>query len=421
VINRTVSRVGVYWTIGAFGVVSLAGLFLNQLIATQLGAVALGRFNIFLAVLIIGGQLGTVGIHGSVLFHTPKARSNGKSTSRILVAALVAVSVSSLVTAGLVVGVGEVVFRSTGNDYYLSGLRAIAIGLFFYPLNKTLLSHVNGLRWIRTFSVLFAARFVLMAALVSGAVFVFDGGQHLLWVITATESLVFAALLLALRGEFKVFEKDSLFLGAVKSHFRFGLRGLLGGMLLDLNTRVDVLLLGVITGSRAVGVYSVGSLFAEGLYQFAMVARYSYDPVVTHLVVEQRFEELKELTTRAIKRNYYLVLPLVAIANVMYPFIVRLLFGQEYVGESWIVFALLTVGLALSAGYVPFINLLQQAGAPSRHSALLACVAGTNIVLNLILIPAYGMTGAAVATTLAQVFLVFLLRALARPVIGYQL
>ena len=57
---------------------------------------------------------------------------------------------------------------------------------------------------------------------------------------------------------------------------------------LDLNTRVDILLLGVIAGSESVGIYSIGSLFAEGLYQLTMVPRCTYDPVVTHLIVEER-------------------------------------------------------------------------------------------------------------------------------------
>ncbi len=44
-----------------------------------------------------------------------------------------------------------------------------------------------------------------------------------------------------------------------------------------------------------------------------------------------------------------------------------------------------------------------------------------NIVLNLILIPLFGMVGAASATAIAQVSLVIFLRSLARPVIGYRL
>ena len=199
--EHAISSSGIYWTVGAFAIVSLAGIILNQLIAAQLGVVPLGRYNLFLAVIIVGGQMGSAGIHGSVLYHTPKFRSENKPTGQVLVGALAATGVTSLVTSGLIVGIGEILLRVAGNDYYLKGLHAVAIGLFFYPLNKVLLSHINGLRRIRSFSVLFASRFVLLALFAWGAVHLFDGDEHLVWTITLTEVVMFVALLVTVRHE----------------------------------------------------------------------------------------------------------------------------------------------------------------------------------------------------------------------------
>ncbi|HJM35984.1 MAG TPA: hypothetical protein QF487_05585 [Acidimicrobiales bacterium] len=70
--SHSISSSGMYWTVGAFAIVSLAGIILNQLIASQLGVTPLGRYNLFLAVIIVGGQMGSAGIHGSVLYHTPQ-------------------------------------------------------------------------------------------------------------------------------------------------------------------------------------------------------------------------------------------------------------------------------------------------------------------------------------------------------------
>ncbi len=410
-----------YWTVGAFAIVSLAGIILNQLIASQLGVTPLGRYNLFLAVIIVGGQMGSAGIHGSVLYHTPKFRSENKPTGQVLVGALAVTGVTSLLASGLIVGVGEILLRAAGNDYYLKGLHAVAIGLFLYPLNKVLLSHINGLRRIRSFSVLFASRFVLLALFVWAASHLFGGDRHLIWTITLTEVVMFVALLVTVRHELIRDSRWEALAGNIRSHFHFGMRGLIGGMLLDLNTRVDVLLLGVLAGSESVGIYSIGSLFAEGLYQLTMVPRYSYDPVVTHLVVEGRHTELKNVVQEAKKKTYYLIIPTVVIANICYPFVVGFLFGSDLATDSWKVFGVLSIGLVFSAGYVPFTNLLQQAGKPSRQSALLASITGVNIVLNLILIPMFGMVGAASATAIAQVSLVIFLRSLARPVIGYRL
>ena len=54
----TVSKSDFSWTFAAFAAVGLSGLVINQVIATQLGVTALGRYNMLLAVVIIGGQIG---------------------------------------------------------------------------------------------------------------------------------------------------------------------------------------------------------------------------------------------------------------------------------------------------------------------------------------------------------------------------
>ncbi len=116
--DHSVSSSGIYWTVGAFALVSLAGIILNQLIASKLGVTSLGRYNSFLAVIIVGGQMGSAGIHGSVLYHTPKFRSESRPTGQVLVGALTATTVTSLLSTGLTVGIGEVLLRAAGNDYY---------------------------------------------------------------------------------------------------------------------------------------------------------------------------------------------------------------------------------------------------------------------------------------------------------------
>ena len=55
------------WTFTAFGAVAVSGLVINQVIANQLGVIALGRYNMLLAIVIIGGQIGAMGIHSSLL------------------------------------------------------------------------------------------------------------------------------------------------------------------------------------------------------------------------------------------------------------------------------------------------------------------------------------------------------------------
>ena len=144
----TINRTDFSWTFAAFGAVGLSGLVINQVIATQFGVMSLGRYNMLLAVVIIGGQIGAAGIHSSVLFHTPKALTEGNPTSQVICSGVLAtILTSTVITSSIYIG-GEIILRSTNNFYYLDGLQAITIGLFLFPINKTLLAHLNGLQRI---------------------------------------------------------------------------------------------------------------------------------------------------------------------------------------------------------------------------------------------------------------------------------
>ena len=114
-------------------------------------------------------------------------------------------------------------------------------------------------------------------------------------------------------------------------------------------------------------------------------------------------------------------LPVLLLANILYPIVVKVLFGDELATESQAVFLILTLGIAASVGYLPFVGILQQVGFPGRQSMLLASTAGTNLILNLALIPPMGVRGAALATTLSWVAFVIFLRKIARPILRFAI
>ena len=103
----TIDRAGVRWSMAGFVVVGIAGLLLNLVIGNRYGSTVLGRFNVLLAMFIIGGQVGSIGIQSSVLFHTPRAEVPGPAHGQVLVAALKVNAVSSGVCVAVVVGGGE--------------------------------------------------------------------------------------------------------------------------------------------------------------------------------------------------------------------------------------------------------------------------------------------------------------------------
>jgi len=79
------------------------------------------------------------------------------------------------------------------------------------------------------------------------------------------------------------------------------------------------------------------------------------------------------------------------------------------------------VGISVNAGYRPFLGVLLQGERPGSHTILVACVAITNILLNAVLIPHFGIYGAAAATSVAYIVEAVVLIVFARRMLGVRL
>ena len=95
-------------------------------------------------------------------------------------------------------------------------------------------------------------------------------------------------------------------------------------------------------------------------------------------------------------------------------------FDVEFVLVGLPVLYTLLAGMTVYAFFVPFDQLLLQSGRPGRQSLLMALYVGVNVVLNLVLIPRFGLLGAAWATTVSLLFAGLLLLAASWAWLGYR-
>ena len=405
---------GAAWSLAGFVVIGLSGLAITIVIENGFDVDSLGRFNVLLSIVLITGQVGTAGRHAALLFMTPSAVSAGEPTAAILKQAVRAVIPTAVGVALAVVGPGCVALTVSGSEEYRTGLLLITPALTLYPVNKVLASHLNGLRRIRAFSSVTAGRFmaIVIGLLIANATGV--SGTWLPAVISVAEIVVAIGALAALRSE--LWNVASRRAGPELS--RYGRQLLIGGLLLDLSTRIDVLALGALAGPRAVGEYSVASVFGEGLYQLAIVVRLAIDPVVTQLHDQGRHDELRAMVHRIQRRVVVGVTTVGVLSIVAYGTVTSIAYGDEIASSTFAPYAILAVGVMLASPYIPFTNFFQQTGRPSLHSVMLASATATNLVLNLVLVPPFGTVGAAIATAVSWSVFGLVLRAKSGGVIG---
>jgi O-antigen/teichoic acid export membrane protein len=408
----------VRWNLASFAVVGMAGILMNVLVANLYGPATLGAFNQVLAFYIIGAQVATFGLHYSVLYHVSiLAEEPGEAAAAIRAALGTAAAIAAPVCLVLWAASDLI----AGSPAVAEGLRAALPGLFLFPLNKILMAALNGARRMRAFAVFNAARYVLIVAAIGGGYAAGLRPELVPLCLTVSEIALFAGLLAASTARLRSPAGASHSRPWVREHLRFGSRGVTGGLLVEANTRIDVLVLGAVATDAAVGIYSMGAVFAEGLAQLFLVLRNNVDPLFARMIAEKRWDQLAALI-RWTKRAGYTAMAVVGVLAIgLYPLLIGLLVGRPEFADSWPVFAVLTAGLMVSAGFIPLGGILQQGGHPLAQSAYSASAAGLNLLGNLLLARPFGALGAALATAAAQALSPLVLRLLARRVLGVRL
>ena len=169
----------------------------------------------------------------------------------------------------------------------------------------------------------------------------------------------------------------------------------------SLYTRLDILLLGQLATSRAVGLYSVA-------YKAPNLLTYVGSTVVGPLfplMAQTGRTETPEAFRRAV-RFLGVMGPAVALAlgGLAVP-ILRILYGGEY-EEAAPLLVLLAWSAAANWLYAPLATSLQARGQEAWWLRSVAAALVLNAAGNLWMIPRWGATGAAIATLLSEVVLV---------------
>ncbi len=165
-----------------------------------------------------------------------------------------------------------------------------------------------------------------------------------------------------------------------------------------LNSYLDVLMLGWLVDSVRVGIYEVAISLASILYMFRAGGQYMFLPAVSELYAAESMERIEELYTTMTRWVVTLALPVVA-GFLMFPAdILQLLLGTDYLPGT-IPLAVLSIGVFIAVVDGPSDMMLLATGRTKQLMAAVLAFAAVDAALNLVLIPSYGMVGAAVAMT----------------------
>ena len=169
----------------------------------------------------------------------------------------------------------------------------------------------------------------------------------------------------------------------------------LGGMHI-INSETDVIMLGAMKGAEAAGVFSI-AIRGAGLITFVLLAvNAALAPTIASLYATGQIRPLQRVITQSTRATVLLSLG-IAIGLILFGHWFLLLFGFGFTGGQGAL-AILSIGNLVRAGVASAGVLLIMTGHERDAAIGIGISAVLNIVLNAILIPQWGLEGAALAT-----------------------
>ena len=176
---------------------------------------------------------------------------------------------------------------------------------------------------------------------------------------------------------------------------RFGGRAVVGTLAERLQFRADAFIVNALAGVRATGIYSVTSGLAETLW---------YIPNALGVVMFSRAVDPKAdagRTAAVLTRTTLAVSLVLAVpAALLGPRFVRFVYGASF-ADAGVALRLIIPGVVAYSVVAILSRYLTGRGRPGTGTLILLLGLGTNIAANLVLVPAYGINGAAAASSLS--------------------
>jgi len=172
--------------------------------------------------------------------------------------------------------------------------------------------------------------------------------------------------------------------------------------------RIDSLMIGYFAGASEVGIYKVGESLSAFLGLFKMSFSSFFLSVITVFFAKKNFEMIGTIYRSVSHLIFMLTFPCALFFVLFSRHIVSLIYGTEY-GTGGLVLLILSVGHMGTLFFGPGAAMIEAAGRTKWLLRIGVLALILNVVLNIVLIPIWGMYGAALSTAFT-IMLVAVLR-----------
>lgn len=410
---KSLSILGKGSTILFFGtIIGLILNFLARIVITRFYTPEdYGLYNLFYTVLSIFLTFGLLGLRTGISRFIGYYTGSGEKEK-----------IKGVETWGLIIGFVNGIFFGiilflmapqiailfTSSPEYVHYLRIAAFTLPFYALLSSVISIFRGHQRAQEKIIFYDLGrngiFLLLILTLGFFAIPFVGVIYSMFFATVITSIsIFIYYIQKQKGLIKTIESFSFSPSIAKEVLLFSTPLMFVGIMYNLMAWTDTMLIGFFLPDSMVGYYNVAKPLSIFITNALIIVTFIYSPVVAALYAQKKFKENDVIFTTLTKWICLISLPLAMTFFFFSESVILFLFDSEY-SPAAIPLKILCIGYFFEALNGPNGPTLTAYNRTKFLMFATGLAAGMNILFNVLLIPIYGIIGAAYATSFTLVF-----------------
>ncbi len=387
--------------------VKAGGMFTQYLfvftVARMLGPGALGSFTLSFTVLQLLAILGLLGLDNLITRKIAAARVHHQTLEikRAHLSALKITTISSLTLGALLFLLSETIATQVFHKPLLvSHLRVMSLALPPFVLINIHAASFRGMKNMLGFTLfktvipLVNVLFILLSWLANAKI-----SPALGYSISCI--IVFVAYGIAWRRFSAAKETGPVESSPWKEMLHESLPMMITGSIFFILNWIDNLVIGVYRSEAEVGLYDTAFKIASASALILMAVNAIQGPTFAEYHSRNDLKKLRNSIHSSTRLLFWATLPF-TVAIMVFPELILSLFGREFIPAQQALI-ILCIGNFISSITGSVGILLQMTGHQRQYNSIIVLAALTSIVMNILLVPSIGITGAAIASATAKI------------------
>lgn len=403
--NMKISKniVDVQWSFISLLISSCAHFLLRIALGNELGPSGLGTYTLIFTIYIIGNQFAAFGLDAALTKHIAEYHDDLQRVKSYVTSGLIGALICGLITVFLLSAFSEIISIYIFHDVNASEL--LKIVAFCYPfmaIQKIILGTLNGLRKINYFALVNILQNMLIFVTSAISVLYFNTGVKGAVLGLAIPTIVITLFFSLILKDYIEFS-GLMSLVSLKILIKFGFYVVLTNSVGLINAQIDSLFIGYFMTGTDVGYYAIAIIIIQAVTLLPTSIQTITSPLIASYHHNKDYKSMRLLIKETLLKTYVITTILSVIIVLCGKLLIQVLFTEKFM-PAYVPMLILLLGYSISSPIGAVGGALSSIGKVDisfQRSVLCLII---NIILNLLLVPKFGLIGAAIATSSALIF-----------------